>query len=416
MKAYLIGYPLGYSYSPEIHRLFNEKIDYAEKPLKEEELGRFLSEKAFDGLNVTIPYKEKVLPFLDALDGAAREIGAVNTIVCRQKKLIGYNTDHLGVAKTFADHRIGIKGKTAMILGSGGTYRTIRYVLEKAGVQRIYGVSRNPKNDAWISYPEAMKKADVQILINATPVGTYPDTDQTPIRLNAFPRLECVFDMIYNPYRTALLLEAEERGIQAINGLKTLVDQAGYAEELFLSSPIGEEKYRSVYATVRRRNRSIVLIGMPGSGKSTVGALLAERLHTDFIDIDREIEKQCRLSVKEIFRRHGEAYFRRCEEAIAGQAALLKGKVIATGGGLVENDRIMSLFRQNGVLIALQREPDAALFGKDRPKLNGREDYLSLYERRKEKYDHYAVATVSNDGRLEETVAKVVEIDESADS
>ena len=141
-----------------------------------------------------------------------------------------------------------------------------------------------------------------------------------------------------------------------------------------------------------------------------------QRLHTDFIDIDREIEKQCRLSVKEIFRRHGEAYFRRCEEAIAGQAALLKGKVIATGGGLVENDRIMSLFRQNGVLIALQREPDAALFGKDRPKLNGREDYLSLYERRKEKYDHYAVATVSNDGRLEETVAKVVEIDESADS
>lgn len=415
MTFYLIGYPLGYSYSPEIHRLFNESIEYYEKPLKEEELGVFLRKKAFAGLNVTIPYKEKVLPFLDEIDDAAKTIGAVNTIVCRENRLIGYNTDYSGVERTLAHHRVDVKGKIAMILGSGGTYKTIRYVLEKAGAKKIIGVSRNPRDENFISYSEAVKMKDIQILINTTPVGTFPATDEAPLLLDDFPNLQCVFDMIYNPYRTELLLRAKERGIKTINGLMPLVYQAGLAEELFFSSPIDEDIYREVYAETRRKKRSIVLIGMSGSGKSSAGALLSERLNLELVDLDREVEKHCRCSIKEIFEKRGEAHFRKCEEEIALKSAFSKGKVIVTGGGLVENDRAMRFLCQTGLIVNLKRKTDESLFGKDRPKLRNRQDYDDLYEKRKEKYLRYADATIENDDSLEETVSKVVKIDESDD-
>ena len=407
MKYYLIGYPLNYSCSPIIHKCFNRNVDYEIKVLKEDELESFILSKEFNGLNVTIPYKEKVMSYLDQIDEAAKNIGAVNTIVNQNGILIGYNTDYYGVKTTFKNNKVNLKDKVVMILGSGGTYKTCKVVCEDLKAKEVIGVSRY-KKDGFITYEEAVKRVDVQIIINATPVGTTPNVENSPIKLDTFSSLECVLDMIYNPIKSELLLDAEARKVKIINGLMPLVYQAGKAEELFTNTTFNKYKYVKAYYKMFKNYSSITLIGLPGSGKSYIGKLLAKKMKYRFIDTDSEISKQEKMSIKDIFLTYGEEYFRRKEEELIKKLALKQRIVISTGGGMIENPVIMKYLKYNSKIVHLDREMDDSLFDGRRPKLKTIEDYLSLKDKRMHLYRKYEDLYVKNDKDSDLIVERII--------
>ena len=380
MAYYLIGYPLGYSCSPTIHKLFNREIDYSQKKLNEEEFVEFIKSKEFDGLNITIPYKEKILPYLDVIEETSLEIGAINTVVNKDGVLYGYNTDILGVELSFKKNHVKLENKVVMILGSGGTYKTISHLLNQKHLKKLYQVSRTPK-EGFITYQEAVNKEDVEILINTTPVGTFPNVNQSPIDISNFKKLECIFDMIYNPNFTSLLLQGKRRGIKVINGLQTLVYQAGFAQELFFDHKIDYRKYNGVYRHMQKENQSFTLVGLPGSGKTTLGKLLARRMKYTYLDTDQEIERREGMSVQEIFEKKGEAYFRKKEQELIEEIYLEKKLVISTGGGMIENERIMNLLSFNSKIIYLNRMMSDNLFNGVRPLLKSPSDYYALKSR-----------------------------------
>lgn len=409
MKYYLIGYPLGYSCSPSIHKAFSWFIKYEQKILEEKDFDEFMTSKNFKGLNITIPYKEKVIPYLDEIEENAKAIGAVNTIVNRNGKLIGYNTDFFGVTSAFEMNNVDIKDKVVMILGSGGTYKTCKRVCEVWGAKKIIGVSRNPQGD-FISYQEAILQKDVEILINATPVGTYPNVEGCPINLDSFDKLVCVLDMIYNPYQTELLYQAKLKSLKTINGLLPLVYQAGKSEELFHQREINQEKYQLIYRKFIRNNTNIVLVGMPGAGKTKVGKNLASRLGYTFIDTDQIIEKEQKLSISEIFAKYGESYFRQLELDLIKRISLNKKMIISTGGGMIENEEIMRLLKYNGRIIFLKRKIKNNLFDGRRPKLKTKEDYYKLKERRKPFYYKHQDFIIDNNNSVNKTIERILKL------
>ena len=321
MNCGLIGYPLGHSYSPQIHRALAD-YDYHLWELEPEELAGFLEKRDFAGINVTIPYKEQVIPYLDELSETARAIGAVNTVVNRNGRLVGDNTDLPGMLALIRRMRLTLAGKKVLILGTGGTSKTARAAAAQLHAAEIYRVSRCGKDDA-ITYPQAAAEhGDAACIINTTPCGMYPDLGGCPVELDSFPRLEGVVDVIYNPLRSELVLSARQRGIPAEGGLYMLAAQATYASALFRGCEATAGDIELAYRTVLRRMENIVLIGMPSSGKTTVGRLLAQHTGKEFVDTDALVEQAVGMPVPDYFAAKGESAFREREkEAVASAAA-----------------------------------------------------------------------------------------------
>lgn len=347
----LLGEKLGHSFSPEIHALLG---DYAYRLYEKTpaELGDFLRSGTFDGLNVTIPYKREVIPYCAALSPRAEAIGSVNTLVRRPDgTLYGDNTDYGGFAAMLKASGLRVEGEKALVLGSGGASRTVQAVLRDAGADVVVISRSGPDN-----YENLGMHSDAAVLVNATPVGMYPHNGASPVDLAAFPRCRGVFDLIYNPARTTLLLQAEERGIAAVGGLRMLVEQARLAAELFCGRDIDPGETDRLTALLDKRKKNIALIGMPGCGKTSVGQALAELLGRPFIDIDQAVEARAGRSIAGLFASEGENAFRYLETQVLDEAAKQSGAVIATGGGVVTRKENRPLLRQNSVVVWLTRQ------------------------------------------------------------
>ena len=400
MEYGLLGERLGHSFSPQIHRDL-AGYDYQLLPTPPEAVEDLFARRAFQGLNVTIPYKRTVMPLCDEIDPRAAAIGAVNTVVNRNGRLTGYNTDIDGFLYMARRAGVDMTGKKVVILGSGGTSRTARAAAGELGAREIVTVSRHGEDN----YQNLSRHADAQVLVNTTPVGMYPNWGQSPVSLESFPALEGVLDVVYNPLRTALLLQAEERGLPRSCGLPMLVAQAKRAAELFTGQNIGDSRTEAVLHGLRRQLTSIVLIGMPGCGKTTVGRALAGKLGRTFVDLDEEIVRRAGTSIPEIFAREGEAGFRERESALVREFGERTGLVVSTGGGVVTRRENYIPLKQNGLLLHLRRDP-AALPTDGRP-LSQATAPEELWRRRAPLYAAFADGEIDNNGTLAGTLEQI---------
>lgn len=403
MYCGLLGAKLGHSYSPQIHsHLGSYSYDLLEK--SEEELGIFLKNAEFDGLNVTIPYKSTVIPYCNELSPVAARLGAVNTIVRRNDgKLIGHNTDYFGFETMLLRSGLNVRGKKVLVLGTGGTSKTAVAVLEDHNAKVVI-ISRSGENN----YTNLQLHADAAVIVNTTPVGMYPKNGVAPLCLDGFPQLEGVLDVIYNPAKTALLLSAEERGLVAMNGLLMLVAQAKESAQWFTGQKIDDRKIDEIHHKLRQQMENIILIGMPGSGKSTVGRVLAEKLGKDFVDADACIAERSGCTIPEIFKEQGEAGFRALETQVLADICKQSGKVIATGGGCVTKEENYPLLHQNGTVFCLER-PLSSLPTDGRP-LSQAMALEEMYRIRKPLYEKFADYKIQNSAAPEDVCAKVLDI------
>lgn len=401
MKCGLLGRKLGHSYSPQIHaQLADYSYELFEK--EPEELENFLRNGDFSGINVTVPYKKDVIPYLDELTPRAKKLGAVNTIVRRDGKLIGHNTDYFGFLTMVQSSGLDVKGKKVLVLGSGGASNTAAAVLEELDAQVIV-ISRNGEN----SYANLHLHADAALIVNTTPVGMYPNTGKSPIDLDLFPKLEGVLDVVYNPARTQILLDAEKRGLVAVNGLLMLVAQAKEAAEWFADTSFSNEKIPEIHNSLRRQMENIILIGMPGCGKSTIGKGLAEALGKEFVDADQALEAHFGRPITEIIPQDGEAAFRAMETEILEMLGKKSGLILATGGGCITQPRNYPLLHQNGCLFWLKRDLQK-LPTHGRP-LSQKNKLSELYKVRKPLYQAFADVTIDNDGDTNQTIQQILE-------
>lgn len=406
MTCGLIGRRLGHSYSPQIHRALAD-YDYKLWELEPEELETFFRRQDFTGVNVTIPYKQAVIPLLDELSETARAIGAVNTVVRRGGKLYGDNTDFAGMAALIHRIVLSLEGKKVLILGTGGTSKTAVAVARSLGAAEVYRLSRSGRDGA-LTYEDAARlHADADVLINTTPGGMYPAVEGCPVALDAFPNLSGVVDAVYNPLRTNLVLQARSRGIPAEGGLYMLAAQAAYASALFRGYETSQRDIDLAYQTVRREMENIVLIGMPSSGKSTVGRALAERLGKRFADSDALVTERIGMPIADYFAQRGEAAFREREQEAVADLAATGGQVIATGGGAILRPENVTALRRSGRLVFLDRSPEKLIATADRPLASDREALRRRYE---ERYDLYCAAAdlhIDGDGTVEETAQRI---------
>jgi shikimate dehydrogenase len=395
-----LGRKLGHSWSAPIHHALGCE-SYRLIELEPEELSSFLSRDNIGGLNVTIPYKRDVMAFCDVLDPLAEAIGSVNTIVCRDGKLYGFNTDAAGLI--FMARRAGISfsGKKVAILGSGGASLTARAVAAAEGAREILVVSRSGK----VNYETLSQHCDIEIIINATPVGMFPHNGRSPVDLTQFPNCCGVLDLIYNPRRTALLQQAQALNIPCSDGLPMLVAQAVAAEEHFFRKHIPAEKTEEILSRLRQDMTNIVLIGMPGSGKTTVGDILAALTGREALDVDREIVRRTGRSIPEIFQTDGEAVFRALEHQITAELGAMTGKIILTGGGVVKDPENYAPLHQNGRIYHLWRELD--LLSADGRPLSQRSGSAALWAERKPLYEAFRDVLIDNHGPAEETAAAI---------
>lgn len=405
MKTYklgLIGEKLGHSFSPAIHAELGTP-EYALFELAPGELGPFLEKGDFDGLNVTIPYKKAVIPYCAELTGQARRIGSVNTIIRRPDgTLLGHNTDYDGFLYMLRASGAVIKGKKCLVLGTGGASLTVHAVLQDLGAGEIVSISRTGENN----YQNLERHADARIIVNSTPVGMWPNTGKAPLDVSRFPDLEGVFDLVYNPARTQLLLDAERRGALAVNGLGMLVAQAKAASERFRNITIPDEVVERITADMEKQSKNLLLVGMPGCGKSSIGRRLAKALNRPLVDTDEEIVRRIGCTIPEYFSRYGEEAFRKREHEVLREFSGRSGQVIATGGGIVTRPENTDPLRENSVVIFLCREIDS-LPTKGRP-ISQSNDLHQLYARRKPLYDAVADVTIDN-VYLDKTVEEILD-------
>ena len=402
MRCGLLGRKLGHSYSPQIHaKLADYSYELFEK--EPEELEEFLKNGNFRGLNVTIPYKKDVIPYLDELSPRAKILGAVNTIVRREDgALIGHNTDFFGFETMVHSSGLSVAGKKALVLGSGGASNTAAAVLQELGADVIV-ISRSGENN----YKNLHLHGDAALIVNATPVGMYPKVGVSPIDLDLFPKLEGVLDVVYNPARTQILLDAEKRGLAAMNGLLMLVAQAKESAEWFSGKAISDDVIPGIHASQRRQMENVILIGMPGCGKTTVGTLLAKEMGKRFVDADAYLVEKAGRTIPEIFAADGEEGFRALETEVLAELGKQSGLVIATGGGCVTRDSNYPLLHQNGTIFCLNRDLDK-LPTDGRP-LSQSTKLTEMYKVRKPLYEAFADFQIDNNGDAEDTAARILE-------
>lgn len=388
MKYGLIGEKLSHSFSAIIHPKIAD-YKYELKEIQKDELESFMLSRDFCGINVTIPYKYDVIKYLDFVEDNALKIGAVNTIVNKNGKLFGYNTDYLGLLHSIKREFTNLKGKKALILGDGATSRTAKAVLETLEAEKILIVSRHPSGEQ-ISYFEAENTYnDAEVIINATPAGMYPNIDAAAISLKNFNNLELVVDVIYNPIKTNLIIEAERKGVVAFGGMYMLVAQAVFAAGYFTEQNFTTDLIDNIYNELLNEKKNIVLIGMPASGKSTIGAVLSKLSSKNFIDTDEIIERKSGITIPEIFSKFGEAHFRKLESEVIKEISLTNNAIIATGGGAVLNfDNIRNL-KHNGIIFFLDRNIEELLPTDDRPLSNTKDDIIKRYNERIDLYNSY---------------------------
>ena len=408
MKFGLIGERLPHSFSPQIHKEI-AGYDYELREVARGDLDAFMTSRDFTGINVTIPYKERVIPYLYSISEEASRIGAVNTVVNRGGKLYGFNTDIDGMRAMLLRAGIGLCGRKVLILGTGGTSKTARVLAEKEGAREILLVSRS-EGEGRVSYEEAYHlHADAEVILNATPVGMFPNADAQPIGLLPFARLSGVADVIYNPLRTRLVLAAKDMGIRACGGLYMLVSQAAKAAEIFTGRHIPQYIADRAYSRIYEEKCSIVLVGMPSCGKTTVGRMLARDLQKEFVDVDEEIEKESGQSPATIIKERGEAVFRKIEKETVQKLSQTGGRVIACGGGAVKDPDNRTALRQNGRVFFLDRAPEKLLCTPDRPLSDTPEKLKKLYAERRPLYLAAADVVIDANGSVGENAAKIKE-------
>ena len=388
MKCGLLGRKLAHSYSPEIHAFFGD-YDYKLCECEPEELEHFVKNGELGGFNVTIPYKKDVIPMCDELSARAQKIGSVNTIVRKGGRIYGYNTDYDGFLYMVQASGVTIRGKKAIVLGSGGASLTVCAVLNDLGIGELTVISRSGDDN----YENISRHYDAQVIVNATPVGMYPNTGSALVDLTKFTACELVLDLIYNPARTALLLQADRLGIAYQNGLGMLVSQAKRASELFCDVLLPDEMIDDITRKLDFKMRNLILIGMPGCGKTTVGTILAEITGREFIDCDAEFEKRFGISAGEDIIKYGEDNFREKESAVIKSLGCLSGKIIATGGGCVTRHENFVPLRQNAHVLWLRRELDKLAIAQ-RPLST---DLEKMYIERMPLYGLYSDFQLKND-------------------
>lgn len=395
-----IGKKLTHSFSKEIHNLLAD-YEYNLIPLNEDEIAPFFEKREFKAINVTIPYKETVIPYLDEISETAKKIGAVNTIVNKEGRLFGFNTDFYGLKALIEKTGLTLKNKKVLILGTGGTGKAAKVVAESLGAKEILTVSRQ-ENPEFITYKAAeTDHNDTEIIINTTPVGMYPNVEETPINLDPFKNLEGVIDAVYNPLCTELLFKAKEKGVKVQTGLYMLVMQALSAVEKFLNKELPIKKAEEVYKKVLASKENIVLSGMPGSGKSTLGNLIkldGFRL----VDTDKEVENLTGCSIKSLILEKGEEHFRNIESKVIADLSLKTGLIIATGGGAMIRPQNVKNLKRNGKIYYLDAPLIRLVATEDRPLSNNKEKLEELYIKRKDIYERTADVIVPNMDILEE--------------
>ena len=393
MKQYgCIGKKLTHSFSKEIHAKLAD-YNYELIELTEEEIAPFFAKRGFAAINVTIPYKQTVIPYLDSISPIAQRIGAVNTIVNKDGKLYGYNTDYYGMKALVERVGIDLNGRKVLILGTGGTSKTARVLAADLGAAKVLTVSRK-KTEAYITYDEAVSDhCDTQVIINTTPSGMYPNCEDRPIDISCLPRLEGLIDAVYNPLRTNLVLDAQERGIKAEGGLYMLVMQAVVAVEHFLDIAIPKETADRVFASIYAYKENIVLTGMPGSGKSTVGKLLKLEGFS-LLDTDEVIEQRCGCSICDLIKEKGEPYFRNLETEVIREVSSNSCRIISTGGGAILREENVHCLKRNGRLYFLNAELSRLQATDSRPLSDTVEKLKRLYAERMPIYQKSADVVV----------------------
>lgn len=385
MEFGCIAKKLGHSFSAEIHSLIGD-YDYRLCEVPVDGLDDFMRKRDFKGINVTIPYKKDVIPYLDGMNDVAKRIGSVNTVVNREGRLFGYNTDYFGMKALLKKAGVSVENKTVLVLGTGGTSVTAQVLSKDLGAKEVFVVSRRA-GEGVITYSEAAERCrNAEVIINTTPVGMYPENYASPIDIGLFPRLEGVADAVFNPLKTPLVLAAKKRGLNAEGGLYMLVAQAVYASEIFRDVFIDKSEIDRIFGEILKMKQSVALTGMPGSGKSTIGKIVAKMLEREFIDLDAEIVSRVGKPITDIFAEKGEQGFRDIETEVLKDVCRRSGAVIATGGGAILRDENVEALRQNCKVFLLDRDPDWLKPTSDRPTASDREAIKKRYAERQKRY------------------------------
>lgn len=414
MKYGLIGEHLGHSFSKQIQTRIAEienvkDYDYQLVELDKEEFKEFMEKKDFKGINVTIPYKKDVIPYLDEMDESAKAIGAVNTIINVDDKLKGYNTDFGGFLYMVKAHNVHMEGKKVLIIGNGGACAAVKAVCKHENAKDIVIVSRSANRGA-IGYDEMYTShLDADIVVNTSPVGMFPNIANAPIDVSWFHKLECVLDVVYNPILTRLCFEAQEADIKRVIGLEMLIAQAKYTFEIFKNMSFDDSIIDEIKKEMLKDRCNIVLIGMPSAGKTTIGKMLEEKLGKEFFDLDDMIIAKAGKSIPEIFQESGEAGFRAIETEVAIEASKMNNKIIATGGGVVKHKVNMDFLRLNGITIFIDRDIDKLISSDpNRPLSSSKQALQQMYKERYPLYQKYAAYIAVNNANIEETVDDIV--------
>lgn len=408
MRYGLIGEKLGHSFSKQIHETLAD-YTYELIELQKNEVETFIKQKDFAALNVTIPYKQTVIPYLDYIDDKAKEINAVNTIVNRNGKLYGYNTDYLGFKYMCNFHNINFNNKKVIVIGNGGAAQAIKAAVNEANPKSLIIVDII-KNNECISYEELDKHYDANIIINTSPVGMYPNTYKQAIDLINFDQCEAVIDVIYNPLRTQICVQAKNLNMINVNGLEMLIAQAKYAVEFFLDKTIEDKCINDIYTKMLLDMKNIVLVGMPSCGKTTISSLLSKQLNKELIDIDEQIVKTTNSDIPTIFKLEGETSFRKYEHNCIQEVAKQTNKIISTGGGAILDKTNIDALKMNGIVIFIDRDLDKLIsIDPNRPLLNNSDAITNLYINRIELYNNYSDIVIKNNGTLEECIEDLME-------